>query len=73
MSPAQAEREVRLATSDERNAHESLAAFRLTAEPRLSQIAFDVAEQIYWRLTGGLSNEKFATATDPRSAGKSRR
>src|SRR3954454_15298606 len=35
MSPAQAEREVRLATSDERNAHESLAAFRLTAEPSI--------------------------------------
>src|SRR3954466_6325053 len=35
MSPAQAEREVRLATSEERNAHESLAAFRLTAEPSI--------------------------------------
>ena len=35
MSPAQAEREVRLATSDERDAHESLAAFRLTAEPSI--------------------------------------
>src|SRR5215217_6860402 len=35
MSPAQAEREVRLATSGERNAHESLAAFRLTAEPAI--------------------------------------
>src|SRR5215210_813350 len=35
MSPAQAEREVRLATSGERNAHESLAAFRLTAEPSI--------------------------------------
>ena len=35
MSPAQAEREVRVATSDERDAHESLAAFRLTAEPSI--------------------------------------
>src|SRR6185295_1063419 len=35
MSPAQAEREARLATSDERDAHESLAAFRLTAEPSI--------------------------------------
>src|SRR3954467_13746666 len=35
MPPAQAEREVHLATSDERNAHESLAAFRLTAEPSI--------------------------------------
>src|SRR3954471_22263434 len=35
ISSAQAEREVRLATSDERNAHESLAAFRLTAEPAI--------------------------------------
>src|SRR3954462_3957237 len=35
MSSAQAKREVRLATSDERNAHESLAAFRLTAEPSI--------------------------------------
>src|SRR5215207_6467266 len=33
MSPARAEHEVQLATSGERNAHESLAAFRLTAEP----------------------------------------
>src|SRR5919112_882453 len=35
MSPAQAEREVRLATSGERDAHEALAAFRLTAEPSI--------------------------------------
>ena len=35
MSPAQAEHEVRLATSGERDAHESLAAFRLTAEPSI--------------------------------------
>ena len=35
MSPAQAEREVQLATSGERHAHESLAAFRLTAEPSI--------------------------------------
>src|SRR3954449_748084 len=35
MSPAQAEREVRLATSGERDAHESLAAFRLAAEPSI--------------------------------------
>ena len=35
MSPARAEHEVRLATSGERNAHESLAAFRLTAEPSI--------------------------------------
>src|SRR5829696_2634774 len=33
MSPARAEHEVQLATSGERHAHESLAAFRLTAEP----------------------------------------
>ena len=35
MSPAQAEREVRLAASGERDAHESFAAFRLTAEPSI--------------------------------------
>ena len=35
MSPARTEREVRLATSGERNAHEFLAAFRLTAEPAI--------------------------------------
>src|SRR3954470_19980244 len=35
MSPDQAEREVRLATSGERDAHESLAAFRLTTEPAI--------------------------------------
>src|SRR4051794_40969901 len=35
MAPAQAEREVRLATSGERDAHESLAAFRLAAEPSI--------------------------------------
>src|SRR5688572_30729432 len=35
MSPGRVEREVRLATSNERDAHESLAAFRLTAEPSI--------------------------------------
>ena len=35
MPPGQAEREVRLATSDERDAPEALAAFRLTAEPAI--------------------------------------
>ena len=35
MPAAQAEREVRLATSGERDAHESLAAFRLMAEPSI--------------------------------------
>src|SRR5215208_7382772 len=35
MSPARAEHEVQLATSGERHAHESLAAFRLTAEPSI--------------------------------------
>src|SRR5215203_828801 len=35
MGAAQAEREVRLATSGERDAHESLAAFRLMAEPSI--------------------------------------
>src|SRR5689334_25399614 len=35
MPPAQAEREVLLAASDERSAHESLASFRLTAEPSI--------------------------------------
>jgi superfamily II DNA or RNA helicase len=35
MPPSQAEREVRLATSSERDAAEALAAFRLTAEPSI--------------------------------------
>jgi superfamily II DNA or RNA helicase len=35
MPPRQAEREVRLATSDERGASEALAAFRLMAEPAI--------------------------------------
>jgi superfamily II DNA or RNA helicase len=35
MPPQQAEREVRLATSDERSAPEALAAFRLMAEPAI--------------------------------------
>src|SRR5215217_6842581 len=35
MSPARAEHEVQLATSGERHAHESLAAFRLTVEPSI--------------------------------------
>ncbi|HYP19514.1 MAG TPA: DEAD/DEAH box helicase family protein, partial [Chloroflexia bacterium] len=35
MPPQQAEREVRLATSDEREAPEALAAFRLTVEPAI--------------------------------------
>ena len=47
--------------------------FRLRTGPELSHVGFDVAEQIYWRLTGGLSNETFATTAGPRSEGESRR
>ena len=47
--------------------------FRLRNGPELSHVGFDVAEQIYWRLTGGLSNETFATTAGPLSEGESRR
>jgi hypothetical protein len=45
-----------------------MRAFRLRTQPELSQIAFDATEQIYWRLTGGLSNENFETPSNERLA-----
>ncbi len=47
---------------------EVMRDFRLKAQPELSQIAFDATEQIYWRLTGGLSNENFGTPSNERFA-----
>jgi hypothetical protein len=35
---------------------------RLGMEPVLFQLSFQVAEQIYWRMTGGLANESFKAA-----------